>query len=153
MGRFARAVAVVGLGLAASSCGQSDQSSVVTPESPSLPAVELPAVELPAAEQPAVEQPVVVEAQTDDPYNVYAGLQLGIATFDGSAGGLGGCPYAPGAAGNLPTEDLVYFLDRLDIETGVDLLEVVKATRIIAPHVGHALASKQCRRLASWPEA
>ena len=53
--------------------------------------------------------------------NVLTALDLGVATFDASAGGLGGCPYAPGATGNLATEDLIYMLDGLGIETGVDL--------------------------------
>ena len=51
--------------------------------------------------------------------NVLTALNLGVATFDASAGGLGGCPYAPGATGNLATEDLIYMLDGLGIETGV----------------------------------
>src|SRR5690606_3841257 len=59
--------------------------------------------------------------------NVYAGLLAGITVFDSSAGGLGGCPYAPGAAGNLATEDLVYMLHGLGVETGVDLDGVVRA--------------------------
>lgn len=59
--------------------------------------------------------------------NVFQGLQLGVATYDSSAGGLGGCPYAPGAAGNLATEDLVLFLHRLGIATGVDFDELVDA--------------------------
>ena len=59
--------------------------------------------------------------------NVLAGLQMGVTTFDASAGGLGGCPFAPGAAGNLATEDLVYMLDRMNIETGVDLKAVISA--------------------------
>ena len=53
--------------------------------------------------------------------NVYAGLECGITTFDSSAGGLGGCPYAPGASGNLATEDLLYMLEGLGVETGVTL--------------------------------
>jgi len=73
---------------------------------------------------------------------VYAGLECGIAVFDASAGGLGGCPYAPGAAGNLATEDLVYLLDGLGIDTGVDLEAVVRASDVIAPIVGHALPSR-----------
>lgn len=60
--------------------------------------------------------------------NVYAGLEAGIATFDSSAGGLGGCPYAPGAAGNLATEDLVTLLDSLHIESGVDVAAVAAAS-------------------------
>lgn len=77
--------------------------------------------------------------------NVVTALQLGITTFDSSAGGLGGCPYAPGAAGNLATEDLVYMLDGLDITTGVDLDAVVQASAFIEPRVGHPLASRYYR--------
>ena len=58
-------------------------------------------------------------------------LQLGVTTFDASAGGLGGCPYAPGATGNLATEDLLYMLDGLGIETGVSLDKVLAASRFI----------------------
>src|SRR5438552_230642 len=68
--------------------------------------------------------------------NVYAGLECGIATFDSSAGGLGGCPYAPGASGNLATEDLVYMLEGLNIETGVTLPKVVAASRYLAGELG-----------------
>ncbi|HVT12254.1 MAG TPA: hydroxymethylglutaryl-CoA lyase [Fimbriimonadaceae bacterium] len=60
--------------------------------------------------------------------NVAKALELDYRTFDSSAGGLGGCPYAPGAGGNLATEDLVYFLQRNGIETGVDLAKLAKAT-------------------------
>ncbi|HEY0873433.1 MAG TPA: hydroxymethylglutaryl-CoA lyase [Vicinamibacterales bacterium] len=74
--------------------------------------------------------------------NVLTALDLGIATFDASAGGLGGCPYAPGATGNLATEDLIYMLDGLGIETGVNLDAVVEASARIAGHVGHAPASR-----------
>ncbi len=74
--------------------------------------------------------------------NVLTGLQLGVTTFDSSAGGLGGCPYAPGAAGNLATEDLLYLLHGLGIETGVDLAQVVEATSFIAGLLGHAPTSK-----------
>jgi hydroxymethylglutaryl-CoA lyase len=68
--------------------------------------------------------------------NVYAGLECGIAIFDSSAGGLGGCPYAPGAAGNVATEDLLYLLEGLGIETGVSLPKVVMASRAIAKSLG-----------------
>jgi hydroxymethylglutaryl-CoA lyase len=68
--------------------------------------------------------------------NVYAGLECGIPTYDSSAGGLGGCPYAPGAAGNLATEDLLYMLEGLSIETGVSLPKVVEATRYLAQVLG-----------------
>jgi isopropylmalate/homocitrate/citramalate synthase len=68
--------------------------------------------------------------------NVYAGLECGVTTFDASAGGLGGCPYAPGASGNLATEDLVYMLEGLGIETGVVLPRVVEASRFLAEALG-----------------
>jgi hydroxymethylglutaryl-CoA lyase len=74
--------------------------------------------------------------------NVVAALELGIAIFDSSSGGLGGCPYAPGAAGNLATEDLLYMLDGMGIETGVSLDGVVAATRLIAGSLDHAPTSK-----------
>ncbi|MFL5694231.1 MAG: hydroxymethylglutaryl-CoA lyase [Ktedonobacteraceae bacterium] len=74
--------------------------------------------------------------------NVLTALQLGISIVDASAGGLGGCPYAPGAAGNLATEDLLYMLHGMGIETGVSLERVVEATSFIAPLLGHAPTSK-----------
>ena len=74
--------------------------------------------------------------------NVMAALSLGIRTFDASAGGLGGCPFAPGATGNLATEDLVYLLDGLGYETGVSLAGVVAASAGIEAAVGHALPSR-----------
>lgn len=74
--------------------------------------------------------------------NVLAALQLGVTTFDASAGGLGGCPYAPGAAGNLATEDLIYMLDGLGIETGVRLEGVMEASQAIEPLLGHPLPSR-----------
>jgi isopropylmalate/homocitrate/citramalate synthase len=80
--------------------------------------------------------------------NVLAALELGVATFDASAGGLGGCPYAPGASGNLATEDLLYLLHGLGCETGVSLEGVAAASQPLAPLVGHALPSRwlQARR-------
>jgi hydroxymethylglutaryl-CoA lyase len=77
--------------------------------------------------------------------NVLTALELGISTFDASAGGLGGCPYAPGATGNLATEDLIYVLNGLGIETGVDLNALVQASAFIEPKVGHPLASRYYR--------
>src|SRR5438105_2552572 len=74
--------------------------------------------------------------------NVLMALQMGISIIDSSAGGLGGCPYAPGAAGNLATEDLLYMLHGMGIETGVDLEKVVAATQFIAPYLGHMPTSK-----------
>ncbi|TMC22652.1 MAG: hydroxymethylglutaryl-CoA lyase [Chloroflexi bacterium] len=74
--------------------------------------------------------------------NVLAALQMGINIIDASAGGLGGCPYAPGAAGNLATEDLLYMLHGMGISTGVNLQKVVTATQFIAPLLGHPPTSK-----------
>lgn len=74
--------------------------------------------------------------------NVLTALRLGITTFDASAGGLGGCPYAPGATGNLATEDLVYMLNGLDIQTGVDLAALVDASAFIEARIDHALPSR-----------
>jgi hydroxymethylglutaryl-CoA lyase len=74
--------------------------------------------------------------------NVLTALDLGVATFDASAGGLGGCPYAPGATGNLATEDLVYMLDGLGIRTGVNLEALVEAARFMETSVGHPLPSR-----------
>jgi isopropylmalate/homocitrate/citramalate synthase len=74
--------------------------------------------------------------------NVLAGLEAGIETFDASAGGLGGCPYAPGASGNLATEDLLYMLHGMEIETGVALDKVVAATRYLAQASGREPASR-----------
>ncbi len=74
--------------------------------------------------------------------NVYAALQHGIEIFDSSSGGLGGCPYAPGATGNLGTEDLLYMLHGMGIETGVDLQKVRAASRFISGVLHHELTSK-----------
>jgi hydroxymethylglutaryl-CoA lyase len=74
--------------------------------------------------------------------NVLAGLDFGVTTFDSSAGGLGGCPYAPGAAGNLATEDLLYMLDGLGIDTGVSLEAVANASRLIESRLDHPLPSR-----------
>ena len=83
--------------------------------------------------------------------NVLMALQLGIGIVDSSAGGLGGCPYAPGAAGNLATEDLLYMLHGIGISTGVDLEKVVAATRFIAPLLGHAPTSKYYQAATAYP--
>jgi hydroxymethylglutaryl-CoA lyase len=74
--------------------------------------------------------------------NVLAGLDYGITTFDSSAGGLGGCPFAPGASGNLATEDLLFMLNGLGIDTGVSLDGVAAASRFIATKLDHALPSR-----------
>jgi hydroxymethylglutaryl-CoA lyase len=74
--------------------------------------------------------------------NVYAALLSGISKLDSSSGGLGGCPYAPGATGNVGTEDVLYMLHQMGIETGIDLAKVRAASRFIAGVVDHALTSK-----------
>ncbi len=74
--------------------------------------------------------------------NVLIALQMGISIIDTAAGGLGGCPYAPGAAGNLATEDLLYMLHGMGTQTGVNLEKVVAATSFIAPLLGHPPTSK-----------
>jgi len=77
--------------------------------------------------------------------NVMAALPLGVRTFDASAGGLGGCPFAPGATGNLATEDLVYLLDGLGYETGVSLSAVLEASAFIEQKLDHPLPSRVYR--------
>ncbi len=74
--------------------------------------------------------------------NVLVGLQHGVRIFDSTAGGLGGCPYAPGASGNLATEDLLYALHGLGYDTGVDLAKVVAASSLIATQLDHMLPSR-----------
>ena len=74
--------------------------------------------------------------------NVLAGLEAGITEFDSSAGGLGGCPYAKSATGNLATEDLVWMLDGLGIETGVDLAKLVGTSRWLATMLGRPSPSR-----------
>jgi hydroxymethylglutaryl-CoA lyase len=74
--------------------------------------------------------------------NCVAAMQLGVSTIDASVGGLGGCPYAPGASGNLATDDLVAMLHSMDIETGIDLDKLVEASRLASTFVGHDLPSK-----------
>jgi hydroxymethylglutaryl-CoA lyase len=74
--------------------------------------------------------------------NVLAGLDSGITTFDSAFGGLGGCPYAPGASGNLATEDLVYMLDGMGFETKIDLDRLILASEHVSSLVGRTLPSK-----------
>ena len=74
--------------------------------------------------------------------NVLAGLQAGITIFDSSIGGMGGCPYAPGAAGNLSTEDLAYMLHGMGINTGIDLEALVDAGELAQELVQHKLAGR-----------
>jgi hydroxymethylglutaryl-CoA lyase len=74
--------------------------------------------------------------------NVLVGLEMGIRDFDASVGGMGGCPYAPGAAGNLATEDLVYMLHGMGMTTGIDLERLVEAGRVAESVVGRSLPGK-----------
>jgi hydroxymethylglutaryl-CoA lyase len=74
--------------------------------------------------------------------NVLAGLDEGITTFDASIGGLGGCPYAPGASGNLATEDLVYMLHGMGYETGIDWAKLIAAGALAERLVGRRLPGK-----------
>ncbi len=81
--------------------------------------------------------------------NVVAALDLGVTTFDASAGGLGGCPFAPGATGNLATEDLLYMLHGFGIETGIDLDLTLAASRYMETKIGHPLASRYAAAVKS----
>ncbi len=81
--------------------------------------------------------------------NVYAAMECGVATFDCSVAGLGGCPYAKGATGNVASEDLVYLLNGLGIETGVDLTKLRSAGQMISDHLGRPPASRVARALAA----
>jgi hydroxymethylglutaryl-CoA lyase len=81
--------------------------------------------------------------------NIYASLELGVATFDTSVAGLGGCPYAKGASGNVATEDVVYMLQGLGIETGIDLGKVVDTGQWICSVIGKEPASKAGNAIAA----
>jgi hydroxymethylglutaryl-CoA lyase len=74
--------------------------------------------------------------------NCLVGLEMGVVTIDAAVGGLGGCPYAPGASGNLATEDVVAMLHAMGVETGVDLDALVECAQLISQYVGHELPSK-----------
>ncbi len=81
--------------------------------------------------------------------NIYAALEQGVNVVDSSVAGLGGCPYAKGASGNVATEDVVYMLDGLGIETGVDLYQVFETGRFICGELGREATSKVHRALAA----
>jgi len=86
--------------------------------------------------------------------NILAALECGIAAVDSSVAGLGGCPYAPGAGGNVASEDVLYMLEGLGVETGVDLDALIEAGRFISDHLGRAPASKVSRaRKAAAPKS
>lgn len=74
--------------------------------------------------------------------NIYVALEQGIATIDSSVAGLGGCPYAKGAAGNVATEDVLYLLQGMDISTGVDLSKIIQAGRFISTFLNRPPMSK-----------
>lgn len=74
--------------------------------------------------------------------NIYASLEAGISRFDTSAGGLGGCPFAPGASGNVATEDVLFMLNEMGIETGIDMNHLINAIKIIEPYMTRPLDSK-----------
>jgi hydroxymethylglutaryl-CoA lyase len=82
--------------------------------------------------------------------NVLAALEVGVEEFDASVGGLGGSPFAPGAGGNVATEDLVHMLTDMGIETGVDLDAVLTAARLVEELVGHPLASQVSKAGPRW---
>jgi hydroxymethylglutaryl-CoA lyase len=81
--------------------------------------------------------------------NVYAALECGVATFDSSVAGLGGCPYAKGATGNVATEDVLYMLNGLGIETGVDMDKLIAAGEFICAVLGRPTHSKAAKALAA----
>lgn len=81
--------------------------------------------------------------------NVYASLEMGIATYHASVAGLGGCPYAKGATGNVATEDLLYLLDGLGIETGVSLPKMVEIGQWISGHIGRKSISRAGNAIAA----
>jgi len=83
--------------------------------------------------------------------NILASLDLGIRTFDSSLGGLGGCPYAPAATGNVATEDVVYMLHGMGYDTGLDLEKLVETNKWMTEKIGHELPSRVGR--AGVPKA
>jgi hydroxymethylglutaryl-CoA lyase len=85
--------------------------------------------------------------------NIYACLELGVSVLDASVGGLGGCPYAPGASGNVATEDLVYMLQGMGIETGIDLDQLIEAANFISGILGRTAASHLAKARACRSKA
>jgi hydroxymethylglutaryl-CoA lyase len=81
--------------------------------------------------------------------NIYASLEVGVRTFDSSVAGLGGCPYAKGATGNVATEDVVYMLDGLGIATGIALEKLFRAGQYICRELGREAASRVARAMAA----
>jgi hydroxymethylglutaryl-CoA lyase len=81
--------------------------------------------------------------------NILASLELGVATFDSSVAGLGGCPYSPGATGNVASEDVLYMLDGMGIETGVDMIKLMDAGQYVCAAIGRPNSSRAARALAN----
>ncbi len=79
------------------------------------------------------------EKSAEEAANALAALQSGVTVFDASLGGLGGCPFAPGATGNICTEDLVHILEQMGIKTGVNLEELLAVARMAQEMLGHEL--------------
>lgn len=77
--------------------------------------------------------------------NILVAVEMGITTVDAALGGLGGCPYAPGASGNVATEDVVYMLEEMGVKTGVDLEKLIDCSRLASTLVGHEMPSKYYR--------
>ncbi|WP_439470780.1 hydroxymethylglutaryl-CoA lyase [Brevundimonas sp.] len=82
--------------------------------------------------------------------NAYAGIEAGVSILDASVGGIGGCPFAPGATGNIATEDLVYMLERAGFETGYDLDQLIESARWIGEKIGRP-APSALSRAGGWP--
>lgn len=83
--------------------------------------------------------------------NIYASLECGIACFDTSVAGLGGCPYAPGASGNVATEDVLYMLNGMGISTGISLEKLIQAGKFITRHIGRTTRSRVSLALSHHP--
>ena len=84
--------------------------------------------------------------------NAYAGVEAGVTVLDASVGGIGGCPFAPGATGNVATEDVVYMLDRAGFETGLDLDALIETARWIGEKLGRP-APTALSRAGGWPKS
>jgi hydroxymethylglutaryl-CoA lyase len=85
--------------------------------------------------------------------NIHASLQFGVNVFDSSVAGLGGCPYARGASGNVATEDVVYLLNGLGIQTGIDLDRLVAVGEFISAHLGRKPGSKVAQAMIAKRQA
>ncbi len=84
--------------------------------------------------------------------NLVEGLRYGVARYDTSSGGVGGCPFAPGASGNLASEDAIYLLDGCDVRHGIDVATQREASQVVAPYLGHALRGRVAQAPPFDPE-